>query len=116
MGAIALEVTLKRALALGHGEFVVRAASARQAGALEFLHEFNRFGMAALRPIQTGAPRFAGGGVIADAPQQTGAGGRLVIGLDEGLVLKAIESPRGQKMLVELVGRNRRVLQRVLEG
>lgn len=105
---------------LSNGEFVVRAAAVQQPGALEFLRDFNRWSMAALKPIRSApeAPRFAVGGAIASSAgrdQQTG-GGRLTIGLDEGLVLKALESPRGQKVLVELVGRNRRMVQRVLEG
>lgn len=105
---------------LSNGEFVVRAAAVQQPGALDFLRDFNHLSMAALKPVRatTDAPRFAGGGLIeksADKDPQA-RDGRMLIGLDEGLVLKALESPRGQKVFVELVGRNRRALQRVLEG
>lgn len=104
---------------LSNGEFVVRAAAVQQPGALEFLRDFNRWSMAALTPVRSvpTAPRFASGGTIAStASEGQASSGRLTIGLDEGLVLKALESPRGQRILVELVGRNRRTLQRVLEG
>lgn len=109
-----------RPVRLSNGEFVVRAAAVQQPGALDFLRDFNRSSMSALAPVRSTpeAPRFAVGGMItkgSDGDPQT-RDGRLTIGLDEGLVLKAMESPRGQKILVELVGRNRRTLQRVLEG
>jgi hypothetical protein len=109
-----------RPLRLSNGEFVVRAAAVQQPGALQFLQNFNQLSMAALKPVRaaTDAPRFAGGGLIeksADKDPQA-RDGRMLIGLDEGLVLKALESPRGQKVFVELVGRNRRTLQRVLDG
>lgn len=109
-----------RPVRLSNGEFVVRAAAVQQPGALGFLRDFNRWSMASLRSART-APtplRFAEGGMIAAGAGggTPGLGGRLTVGLEEGLVLKALESSRGQKILVELVGRNRRTLQRVLDG
>ncbi len=106
-----------RPVRLSNGEFVVRAAAVQQPGALDFLRDFNRLSMATLRPARPapGELRFAEGGMIGSA----GAGGqpldgRLTVGLEEGLVLKALESSRGQRILVELISRNRRTLQRVL--
>ncbi len=110
-----------RPVRLSNGEFVVRAAAVQQPGALEFLRDFNRWSMAALRPVWSapGAPRFAAGGMVGSGAGGGGGqalDGRLTVGLDDGLILKALESPRGQRILVELVGRNRRTLQRVLSG
>ncbi len=109
-----------RPVRLSNGEFVVRAASVQQPGALDFLRDFNRWSMATLRSAQprTAPLGFAEGGIVgaAAAGSTQASDGRLTIGLDEGLVLKALESPRGRKILVEVVGRNRRTFQRVIEG
>jgi hypothetical protein len=108
-----------RPVRLSNGEFVVRAASVQQPGALEFLHAFNQWGTAAIKPISPSVQRFAGGGLVAQggtAGGQQQKGGSLLIGLDEGLVLKAFSTPAGQRVLVESVSRNRRALQQVLNG
>lgn len=105
---------------LSNGEFVVRAASVQQPGALEFLRDFNHWSMATLRSARpaTTPLRFAEGGMVGAGAGGGGQSldGRLTVGLDEGLVLKALETSRGQRILVETIGRNRRTLQRVLGG
>lgn len=107
-----------RPVRLSNGEFVVRAAAARQPGALEFLQAFNRWSMAAIRPATPGVRRFDAGGLLGPGGTSVGASkdGRMVIGLDEGLILRALQSPSGQRVLVETMGKNRRTISRVLEG
>jgi hypothetical protein len=36
----------------------------------------------------------------------------MLIGLEQGLILRALESPEGQKVLVRTIGRNRRAVAR----
>jgi hypothetical protein len=93
------------------GEFVVREASASQPGAVEFLEAFNRFGMSAIRPIASGMPRFAeggtvGGGGAAAKPWE----GHLTVGLQPGLVLDALSTPAGEKLMLRVISKNRRAV------
>lgn len=102
---------------LSNGEFVVRAAAVQQPGALEFLRDFNRWSMATLKPVASDAPRFAGGGLIekgAVAGDQDTREGRLLIGLEDGLVLRQLETSEGQRVLVRAVSKNRRAIRSAL--
>jgi len=103
---------------LSRGEFVVRESSASQPGAREFLEQFNRYSMSAIRPIGSGAQRFAEGGLVGSAPVRSEApkDGRLVVGLESGLVLRELASPAGQKVLVQIMGRNRRAVRTAIGG
>ncbi|OHD23191.1 MAG: hypothetical protein A2Y38_13040 [Spirochaetes bacterium GWB1_59_5] len=99
------------------GEFVTREAVVRQPGALDFLEAFNRAGMAAIRDVSprvsaASLPRFAEGGLVrgGTAPG-TSRGGHLKISLDRGLIMETLESPEGQRVLVQSAYRNRRAMQ-----
>lgn len=101
---------------LSDGEFVVRAAAVREPGALEFLESFNRWSMAALKPIAPTAPRFAQGGLIeggATTRERPSRDGRLTIGLEEGLVLRALDSPEGERLIVRTIGKNPRAIRQL---
>ena len=41
---------------------------------------------------------------------------RINLPLDEGLVLKALESPEGQRVMLRVAGKNRRAFGRALGG
>lgn len=99
--------------AFSPGEFLTRAAIVAQPGALGFLRDFNRVGMMALRsPVR----RYAEGGQIGPAGASGRIDGRVTVGLERGLVLNELDSPNGDRLLVEMVARNRRALSRVLGG
>lgn len=92
---------------LSHGEYIVRAARVRQPGMLAHLEAINRgFSTPPLRSVLG----YAGGGLVeaAGPPAAASVGGSIQIGLDDGLVLKALESPAGQRVLLKIVAKNPR--------
>jgi hypothetical protein len=90
---------------LSDGEFVVRSAIVRQPGVLEGLLAMNR-GMASIVPISRAIPSFAEGGAV--EPIRSSLDSSMTIGLDDGLVLKALQSAEGQRVLVKTIGKNKR--------
>lgn len=103
------------------GEYLVRAAVVREPGVLRHLDELNRRGAQALVPtpvlIEAPAPRFAEGGLV-DAPAaaapQASKDSHVLIGLEEGLILRHLESPAGQRILVKAMAKNRRAIRSAL--
>lgn len=122
---------------LSNGEFVVRARETQRPGGLRFLHAYNagyfdprqlmrtiglqafgrggaiQRGMA--MPLVITASSFAGGGAVGNQAPGAASGamdGKLTIGLEEGLVLRSLESPEGERMIVRTIARNRRALSR----
>lgn len=99
---------------LSNGEFVTRAAVVGQPGALEFLHAFNNEGMGALRRF--GARGYADGGLVAGAATGGNMDASLTVGLDDGLIMKAMESPAFGRVLVRHLGQNRRAARAAIGG
>jgi hypothetical protein len=101
---------------LSDGEFVVRAAAVKQPGTLEVLRAINRgMHLPALAPIQRRVPSFAEGGLVGEG------GGRGsdstfkgTLGLEEGLVMRHLESTGGQRTLIKVLGKNKRALRTAL--
>jgi len=102
------------------GEYLVRAVVVREPGMLRHLEDLNRRGVRALVQtpvvIEASAPRFAEGGLVdKGSAASDGAGeGRLVVGLEEGLVLRYLETSAGQRVLVRAIGKNRRAIRSAL--
>ena len=100
---------------LSDGEFVVRAAAVRQPGMLQMLQDINA-GLSSMRmgvtPITRMIPAFADGGSV--EPLRSSLDSSLTVGLDEGLILKSLQSPEGQRVLVKLIGKNKRGVRGVL--
>lgn len=105
---------------LSTGEYVVNARSVSSIG-LPMLHAINRFGADAIRqaarlsvrplPLAPREPGYAAGGLVgASAPSASGGASHLTVGLDDGLVLKSLETPEGQRVLVRALAKNRRAL------
>lgn len=99
---------------LSDGEYVVRAAAVRSIGT-ELLDAINS-GMrvppiASIRRV----PGFAEGGLVGQGAAN-GIGGRLDIGLglDDGLVLRALNTPEGERVFVRMAQRNKRSLRGAL--
>lgn len=97
---------------LSRGEYVVRAAAVRQPGVLPQLEAINRgLQTPPLRPLRG----FAEGGFVDDlqvSPLVAGGGGSvngtIQLGLDDGLVLKALETPAGQRVLLKVMAKSPR--------
>ena len=103
------------------GEYLVRAAVVREPGVLRHLDELNRRGAQALVQtpvlIEAPVPRFAEGGLVdgpAPADPQAAKDSQVLIGLEEGLILRHLESPAGQRTLVKAMAKNRRAIRSAL--
>lgn len=91
------------------GEFVARKEVVAEPGARQFLEAFNVRGMAALR--QNGALRgYADGGLVgAPGLGMTGGDmGTVTLGLEDGLILKALSSPAGARIQIKNLAKNKR--------
>ncbi len=103
------------------GEYLVRAAVVREPGVLRHLDDLNRRGSQALVStpvlVEAPVPRFAEGGLV-DAPAaadpQESKDSQVLIGLEEGLILRHLESPAGQRILVKAMAKNRRAIRSAL--
>lgn len=105
---------------LSRGEFVVRASAVRQPGNLALLQSINANAInAAIRGPsikRLGAiPGYADGGFVPGAAlgASSGAAGsrtHLLVGLEEGLVTKHMESSAGQKVIVRSVTKNKNAI------
>lgn len=100
---------------LSRGEYVVRAAAVRQPGVLPHLEALNsgRFQELVRQNLsyQLQPRRYADGGLVEQSPLAGGSssvGGSIQIGLDDGLILRALESPAGQRVLLKVVARSPR--------
>lgn len=117
---------------LSDWEYVVQASQVKRPGGLQFLRAYNaglidpRQMLHAVGLARGGLPRFrlvtatglAGGGTVtrpADLSSATGAAGegRLLIGLEEGLVSRVLESAEGQRLVVQAIAKNRRTVSRL---
>lgn len=103
---------------LSNGEFVVRAAAVQAVG-LDALHEINRKGRLPTARVSgfsaAHVSKYADGGLVGSIADATGGGSTQVsIGLEEGLVLKKLSSPEGQRVLVEALGQNRRAVRQII--
>ena len=103
------------------GEYLVRAAVVREPGVLRHLEDLNRRGIQALvqNPvlIEAPVPRFAEGGLVdgpAPTDPQASKDSQMLIGLEEGLILRHLESPAGQRILVKAMAKNRRAIRSAL--
>jgi len=106
---------------LSNEEYVVRAAVVRQPGVLKHLEDLNRQGVRSLvsTPVIADVPatRFAEGGLVEKGAVADDGGvlnGRLVLGLEDGLVLREMDTPQGQRILVRALSNNRRAVRSAL--
>jgi len=105
--------------ALSAGEYVVPAATVRQPGILPLLEALHSARARTLvTPSMEAARGMAAGGLVASAARAAGTAGtsrgdfkgRITVGLGRGLVLEELDTPEGHRFLVEVMGKNRRVL------
>jgi len=100
-------------------EFITRAAVVRQPGVLAHLAELNRAGARALEPHLrgiSGPARFADGGLVEAGGRGSSEvlNGQLAIGLEDGLVVRELESPAAQRITIQTIERNRRQVRAAL--
>lgn len=103
---------------LSAGEYVVRAAAVRQVG-VAFLDSLN--GLSAGPRFKGGELAFAAGGLVPEvkvppAQQQVNQAVRIVNAVDPGVTHDHLQSPAGEKVIVNIIGRNARAIRAALQG
>ncbi|TCS71199.1 hypothetical protein EDC61_11178 [Sulfuritortus calidifontis] len=103
---------------LSAGEYVVRAAAVRQVG-VAFLDSIN--GLSAGPRFKGGELAFAAGGLVPDvkvppAQPQMNQAVRIVNAVDPGVTHDHLQSPAGEKVIVNIIGRNARAIRAALQG
>lgn len=103
---------------LSAGEYVVRAAAVRQVG-VAFLDSLN--GLSAGPRFKGGELAFAAGGLVPEvkvppAQPQMNQAVRIVNAVDPGVTHDHLQSPAGEKVIVNIIGRNARAIRAALQG
>ena len=103
---------------LSAGEYVVRAAAVSQVG-VAFLDSLN--GLSAGPRFKGGELAFAAGGLVPEvkvppAQPQMNQAVRIVNAVDPGVTHDHLQSPAGEKVIVNIIGRNARAIRAALQG
>ncbi|MBX5808153.1 hypothetical protein [Azonexus sp.] len=103
---------------LSAGEYVVRAAAVRQVG-VAFLDSLN--GLSAGPRFKGGELAFAAGGLVPEvkvppAQPQMNQAVRIVNAVDPGVTHDHLQSPAGERVIVNIIGRNARAIRAALQG
>ena len=103
---------------LSAGEYVVRAAAVRQVG-VAFLNSLN--GLSVGPRFKGGELAFAAGGLVPEvkvppAQPQMNQAVRIVNAVDPGVTHDHLQSPAGEKVIVNIIGRNARAIRAALQG
>lgn len=98
------------------GEFVTRRAIVAQPGVHAFLQALNA-GMAHVASAPRGIRHYADGGLVETGSMSPARFEHLFnIGLDDGLILRKLQGPDGDRIIVKSIARNRRAASRALGG
>lgn len=105
---------------VSNGEYVVRAEAVKRVG-VEFMHRINQGDVPrALRSFRDGGqvggqPPMAGPGRMGrGAPTSAELRGTLGVMLEDGLIAQRMDSPRGDRVVMKILGRNSRALRRIV--
>lgn len=98
---------------LSNGEYVINAAAVQRAG-VGFLDAVNSLGgMGTIRPRRYAG--YAAGGLVAPANGSgDGSNHTITLGLEDGMVLRHLESSTGEAVLLKFAERNRNKLRQLL--
>ena len=98
---------------LSRGEYVVRSAVVQQPGVLGMLELLNA-GMAHPRDLGLRGRGYAAGGVVrgTDSKAEGPSESLLMVGLDQGLILKSLETPQGQRLVIKALANHPRAARR----
>lgn len=103
---------------LSAGEYVVRAAAVRQVG-VAFLDSLN--GLSIGPQFKGGALAFAAGGLVPEvkvppAQPQVNQAVRIVNAIDPGVTHDHLQTPAGERVIVNIIGRNARAIRSALQN
>jgi hypothetical protein len=106
---------------LSAGEYVVRAAAVRQVG-VAFLDSLNGLSTWERGPqFKGGALAFAAGGLVPEvkvppAQMQANQAVRIVNAIDPGVTHDHLQTPAGERVIVNIIGRNARAIRTALQN
>ena len=102
---------------LSAGEYVINAAAVRRVG-VAFLHGLN--GLRAGPQWQGGALALAAGGLVPPAaaapPVPAATALRIINSVDPALTHDHLQTPAGERVIVNIIGRNARSIRAALQG
>ena len=102
---------------LSAGEYVIRAAAVRAVG-VSVLDGIN--GLAAGPRLQGGGLAFAAGGLVPEvrpaSPAPPPQAVRIVNAIDPGVTHDHLQTPAGERVIVNIIGRNARAIRTALQG
>ncbi|WP_454258615.1 phage tail protein [Pseudoxanthomonas mexicana] len=103
---------------LSAGEYVVRAAAVRQVG-VAFLDSIN--GLSVGPQFKGGALAFAAGGLVPEvkvppAQPQVNQAVRIVNAINPGVTHDHLQTPAGERVIVNIIGRNARAIRTALQN
>lgn len=98
---------------LSHGEYVINAKAARSVG-LDLLDGINSLGQPASVRSRKRARGYAEGGMVAPTSNDIHQDSRLTVGLEDGLVLKHMETTEGTKFMIRFMEKNSNKMRQAL--
>lgn len=98
---------------LSNGEYVLRAQAVRQLG-VAFLDSLNAMGPATLRSRRGFG--YAEGGLVEHASSAVGGGFDATVGLEEGLVVKHLQTRAGTRAVLSIIAANKNSVQSIITG
>jgi hypothetical protein len=97
---------------LSNGEYVVKSSAVRAVG-LDFLNDVNKMGSSNVRSRRTRG--YAEGGLVTETSNTPGGlDARLTVGLEEGLVLRHLETSAGQRAQLRTIEKNSKAVNSAL--
>lgn len=98
---------------LSNGEYVINAKAVRSVG-VELLHEINSLGHPQTVRARQRTRGYADGGLVTATTNDSKTDNRLTVGLEDGLVLKELETPAGTKAQLKFIQNNRNKIRQML--
>lgn len=104
---------------LSNREFVVRNKAVETPGAIDFLHNFNQYGMPYVEGLMQ-KKGFADGGIVGTADfskssnDSSSSKTDVAIGLESGLVVKHLKTTEGTRAIAEVISSNKKMFKNLL--
>lgn len=98
---------------LSHGEYVINAKAAKSVG-IDLLDGINSLGHSPGVRSRKRARGYAEGGMVTPTSNDVNQDSRLTVGLEDGLVLRHLETTEGTKFMLKFVERNSNKMRQAL--
>jgi hypothetical protein len=98
---------------LSHGEYVINAKAVKSVG-IELLHEINGLGRAPGVRTRNRTRGYAEGGLVTATTNDVRTDNRLTVGLEDGLIVRELETQQGTKALIRFAEKNSNKLRQAM--